>query len=82
LLHSGDSNIFPEIREVKLIFTACFPDYYDDYLSAFRRLKPELVVPFHYDPEDEKKDALGLVKLLNENDIQSKIIKPGDHIEI
>ncbi|MFO7792918.1 MAG: MBL fold metallo-hydrolase [Candidatus Saliniplasma sp.] len=82
VLHSGDSNIFPEVENVKLLFTACFPDYYDDYLSAFKRLKPELVVPFHYDPEDGSEDAEGLVELMDEEGINGTLLEPGDSVEV
>ncbi|NIQ06659.1 MAG: MBL fold metallo-hydrolase, partial [Candidatus Korarchaeota archaeon] len=60
LLHAGDSAEFPEVEDVKLVFTACFPDYYKDYVRAFRRLSPELVVPFHYDAEEDLDKAMGL----------------------
>jgi len=82
LLHAGDSAHFPDVEGVKAVFTACFPDYYDDYLEAFQRLEPEIVVPFHYDPEEDMEDAEGLKKRLEEEDIPNKVLKPGDHIEI
>lgn len=82
LLHSGDSNIFPEAEGVELIFTACFPDYYDDYVSAFKRLEPDLVIPFHYDPEEDMDDAEGLVSLMDEENIPNRILEHGESIEI
>jgi len=82
LLHAGDSAYFPEAEGVKAVFTACFPDYYDDYVKAFQLLEPEIVVPFHYDPEEDIEEAKGLKKRLDEEDIPNKILKPGDHIEI
>ena len=51
ILHAGDSAKFPDVEDVKLVFTACFPDYYEEYLKEFKRLKPELIVPFHYSAE-------------------------------
>ncbi|MEF8832534.1 MAG: MBL fold metallo-hydrolase [Candidatus Thermoplasmatota archaeon] len=82
LLHAGDSAYFPEVENVEVIFTACFPDYYDDYVDAFKRLKPDLVVPFHYDTEEEMDDAMGLKERLDEEGIPNKILEPGDHIDI
>ncbi len=82
ILHSGDSAYFPDPEGVKLIFTACFEDYYGDYISAFKRLKPELVVPFHYDPQDDLKDAVGLKKKMDEENVPNKLIEPGESIDI
>ncbi len=82
LLHSGDSAYFPETEDVKAVFTACFPDYYDDYVKAFKRLEPQIVVPFHYNLSEDIDDAEGLTKRLDEEDIPNKILEPGDHIEI
>lgn len=82
LLHAGDSAYFPEVEGVKAIFTACFPDYYDDYIEAFKRLEPDIVVPFHYDPEEDMDDAMGLKERLDEEGISNKILEPGDQIEI
>ncbi len=82
LLHSGDSAYFPEVEGVKAVFTACFQDYYDDYVEAFKRLKPEIVVPFHYDPEEDIDDAEGLKKRLDKEGIPNKMLEPGDHIKI
>ncbi len=81
LLHAGDSAYFPDTKGVNAVFTACFQDYYDDYVEAFKRLKPEIVVPFHYNPKEDMEDAEGLKKRLDEEDIPNKILKPGDHIE-
>ncbi|MFW5946023.1 MAG: MBL fold metallo-hydrolase [Candidatus Natronoplasma sp.] len=82
LLHAGDSAYFPDAEPVKAVFTACFPDYYDDYIEAFKRLGPDLVVPFHYDPEEDMEDAEGLKERLNEEGITNRIMKPGEHIDI
>lgn len=82
VLHSGDSNVFPEVEDVELLFTACFPDYYDDYLSASKRLEPELVIPFHYDVEDGSKDAEKLVDILDEKGIDAKRLELGESVDI
>ncbi len=82
LLHAGDSAKFPDVEGVKLVFSACFPDYYEDYVRAFKRLKPNLVIPFHYDVEEDLDEAKGLKQRLNREGINSKLIKIGESIEI
>ncbi|MBS3781449.1 MAG: MBL fold metallo-hydrolase [Candidatus Thermoplasmatota archaeon] len=82
LLHAGDSAYFPEIEGVEAIFTACFPDYYEEYVSAFKRLEPEIVIPFHYDPKEGLEDAEGLAERMDNEGIPNKILEPGDSIDI
>ncbi len=82
VLHSGDSNVFPDIDHVELLFTACFPEYYDDYVSAAKRLGTDLVVPFHYDPDEDTEDPEKLVEIMKEDGIQAKLINPGDSVDI
>ncbi len=82
LLHAGDSNVFPDAEDVAVIFTACFPDYYEDYVSAFTRLNPTRVVPFHYDPEDNESDATGLKERLDSEGIPNEILAPGESIDV
>ncbi|MEF8873946.1 MAG: MBL fold metallo-hydrolase [Candidatus Thermoplasmatota archaeon] len=82
LLHAGDSAFFPDAEGVELIFTACFPDYYDDYISAFKRLKPELVVPFHYDAEEDIEDARGLIEKMDKEGIPNQLLSPADSIKL
>jgi len=82
LLHAGDSAYFPDAGSVELIFTACFPDYYDDYISAFKRLRPNMVIPFHYDPKESIDDAKGLKELMKKEGIPNKLLKPGDPVYI
>jgi L-ascorbate metabolism protein UlaG (beta-lactamase superfamily) len=57
LLHAGDSAKFPDVRGVKLVFSACFADYYEAYVRAFKRLKPNQVIPFHYDIKEDLDEA-------------------------
>lgn len=60
VLHSGDSVSFPDPNdEVKVVFSACFPDNYDDYVREFKRLEPELVAPFRYDPREGEESRKG-----------------------
>ncbi|ADB57445.1 MBL fold metallo-hydrolase [Archaeoglobus profundus] len=82
VLHSGDSAKFPDVKDVKVAFTACFPDFYDDYVREMKRLKPELVIPIHYDPERKLKNAEGLVERLRNEGINARIVKIGEVVEI
>lgn len=83
VLHSGDSASFPDPdKKVELVFTACFPDYYDDYIREFKRLEPELVVPFHYDPREGNDDAVGLKQRMDDEDIPSRVLEAGESVEI
>lgn len=82
ILHTGDSAKFPDIEGVKVVFTACFPDFYDDYVSEMKRLKPDLVVPIHYDPERKLKNAEGLKDRLEKEGINCRIVDVGEVIEV
>lgn len=82
LLHAGDSAKFPVVKGVKLVFSACFPDYYEDYVRAFKRLKPALVVPFHYDVKEGLDMAKGLTVKLDKEGINCKLIEIGESIEV
>ena len=84
VLHTGDSAKFPDVENVKIAFTACFPDFYDDYVSEMLRLKPELVIPIHYNPEkpEKLKNAEGLKERLEKEGISCRIVKIGEVIEI
>jgi L-ascorbate metabolism protein UlaG (beta-lactamase superfamily) len=81
ILHSGDSAKFPDIKDLKIVFTACFPNLYEDYLREFQRLKPDLIIPFHYDIT-QKENAVGLQELLRRNKFNCKIFNPGEKLEI
>ncbi len=82
LLHAGDSAKFPEVEGVKLVFTACFPDYYDDYVLAFKRLRPGMVIPFHYDVKKDLDKAKGLKDRLDKEGINCKLMKMGETMQI
>ncbi|WXG39540.1 MAG: MBL fold metallo-hydrolase [Candidatus Freyarchaeum deiterrae] len=81
VLHSGDSARFPEVEDVKLVFTACFPDFYADYVSAFKRMKPGIVIPFHFS-EQKRYIAEDLRKRLEKERIDCRILRVGEPIEI
>ena len=80
-LHSGDSSKFPDVEDVRVVFTACFPDFYDEYVAEMMRLKPELVIPIHY-KEEKVKNAEGLKERLEEVGIKCRILRVGETIEI
>ncbi|KXB01173.1 hypothetical protein AKJ41_02520 [candidate division MSBL1 archaeon SCGC-AAA259O05] len=83
VLHSGDSASFPNPKgEVGLVFSACFPVNYDDYIEEFRRLEPELVIPFHYNPGEGDEDARGLKQRLDDEGIPSRVLEAGESVEI
>lgn len=83
LLHCGDTAEFPEVHgDVGVVFSACFPDHYDDYVEAFKRLEPSLVVPFHYDPEENMEDARGLVEHLESEGFNARLLEIGEVLEI
>ena len=82
LLHAGDSARFPSADNVKTVFTACFPEYYDDYLQAFKKLRPNLVIPFHYDIEKDLDKAKGLKKRLNREGVRCRLLELGESFEV
>lgn len=81
VLHPGDSARFPDVNEVKLVFTACFPDFYEDYVNAFKKMKPELVIPFHFS-EQKKYTAEGLKDRLDKERIDCRILSVGESVDI
>ncbi len=85
MLHTADTASFPQVEDnIKLLFTACFSDFYDDYIEGAERLEPDLIIPYHYDPrdEDEHEEAAGLVELFKEADFKARIISPGKDLRI
>ena len=81
ILHCGDSSKLPELRDVRVIFTACFPDSYDEYIEGFKRLKPEIVIPIHFSKE-KKDDAIGLGKKVKEAGMDFKLLEVGETLNI
>ncbi|RUM33435.1 MAG: MBL fold metallo-hydrolase [Archaeoglobus sp.] len=84
VIHPGDSAKFPDVSGVKLAFTACFPDFFQQYVEELKRINPELVVPFHYnyEKENKRKNAEELVELLTDEGLNARVVKPGEIIEI
>ena len=58
-----------------MVFSACFADYYEAYVRAFKRLKPNQVIPFHYDIEEDLDEARGLKERLDREGINSRLIE-------
>jgi glyoxylase-like metal-dependent hydrolase (beta-lactamase superfamily II) len=77
LLHCGDSAKFPDVSGVRIVFTACFPSNYDDYILEFQRLGPDLVVPIHFD-EEKKDNAVGLGERVKEIGIEFRLLDVGE----
>lgn len=85
LFHTADTADFPEIDdEVKLLFSACFSDFYQNYVKAASRLNPDLVVPYHYDYYNHQNmdEAKGLISRLKEAGISSRLLSPGEELII
>lgn len=81
ILHSGDSARFPEVRGVKLVFSACFPDFYEDYVNAFMKMKPQMVVPFHFS-EQKRYIAEEFKERLDKKGINCRILRVGETVDI
>lgn len=81
LYHTADSADFPVIEGIDILFSACFQDNYDDYFERAKEMDPEVVIPYHYNPEEEFDLAKGLKDRLLENDINSKILEIGEIVE-
>lgn len=75
ILHAGDSAKFPEVKGVKVVFTACFPDFYENYIAEMKKIRPDMAIPIHYDPEKKIENAGGLKEKLQEEGINCKILK-------
>ncbi len=81
ILHSGDSARFPEVRGVKLVFSACFPDFLEDYTNSFMKMRPQMVVPFHFS-EQKRYVAEEFKKQLDKKGISCRILKVGESLEL
>ncbi len=81
ILHCGDSAKFPDVSDVSVVFTACFPSNYEDYVAEFQRLKPKLVIPIHYSG-DKKENAVGLGGRVKEAGMNFRLLKVGETLNI
>lgn len=85
LYHTGDAANYPDPGEdIKLLFTACFNDYFSDYLERVIKLSPEMAVPYHYNPEERQEllQAKGLSSKFEQIGCSSKLLEIGEEIEI
>ena len=85
LLHTADSARFPDPgSNVEIVFSACFPDFYSDYEASCERLQPDMVIPYHYNPEDDSEweEAEGLVTRLNQKGFNTRMLTPGQKITL
>lgn len=85
LYQTADASDYPDPGEdIKLLFTACFNDYFSDYLEKVIKLNPEMAVPYHYDPEERQEllQAKGLSSKFDQIGCNSKVIEIGEELEI
>jgi L-ascorbate metabolism protein UlaG (beta-lactamase superfamily) len=80
VLHAGDSSKFPDVSPI-VIFSACFPDKYKEYISEFKRINPKIVIPIHFSRE-KKQNAIGLGEECKKAGIQFKILEVGETLEV
>lgn len=80
LLHAGDSARFPDVK-AKVVFTACFPDFYEEYVREMKKISPEMVIPVHFSPE-KRRNAEGLKEKLNREGIACRILEVGEELQI
>lgn len=81
LLHTADASDFPVLKNVKVLFSACFDDHYERYVNSAKKIEPGVVIPYHYDPKEELELAKGLKEELNKEGIDSKILELGETLE-
>ncbi len=85
IYQTADAADYPDPGEdIKLLFTACFNDYFSDYLEKVIKLNPEMAVPYHYDPEERQEllQAKGLSSKFEQIGCKSKVIEIGEEIEV
>lgn len=83
--HTADAADYPDPGEkIKVIFTACFNDYFADYIENAIKLDPEMAVPYHYNPEERQEllQAKGLSSKYNQIGCESKVLELGEELEI
>lgn len=85
IYHTADSADYPQPKkDVKLMFTACFKDFFNEYLTLVKDIKPKIVIPYHFNSQDNEqvKEAMELNKIMREAGYDSRLLKPGDFIKI
>ena len=85
LYHTADSSTYQTPGgSVKVLFTACFPNLYDEYLQSVKKIQPDLTIPYHFNPRDEEKleEARGLRDHLEQNGFDSKLVDMQESISL
>ena len=84
IYHTADASTYQDPEDVDILFTACFDNLYDEYLDSIQQINPKLVIPYHYDPnnEDESQEAKGLRNLLRKKNQNVNIMELGEQIFI
>lgn len=85
LYHTADASSYADPGDkVKLLFTACFPNLYDEYKESIDKIGPEIIVPYHFDPREieELEEARGLKDMLVENNMDARILNLREEITI
>jgi len=85
LYQTADASDYPDPGdELKLLFTACFNDYFSDYLEKVIKLNPAMAIPYHYDPEERQEllQAKGLSSKFEQIGCESRVIEIGEELEI
>lgn len=83
IYQTGDAAVFPQPDgNVRVLFTACFPDFYSQYIDSCKTLDPDLVIPYHFDPEDkqELEAARELINQLEKENFDTRILQIGQEI--
>ncbi|MFW6001537.1 MAG: MBL fold metallo-hydrolase [Halanaerobium sp.] len=83
--HTADAADFPDPGDkIKIIFTACFNDYFADYIENIIKLNPEIAVPYHYNPEERQEllQAKGLSSKYSQIGCKSRVLELDEEIEI
>lgn len=85
LYHTADASDYPDLEaEIKLLFTACFNDHFAEYLEKAIKFNPEMIIPYHYDPEERQEllQAKGLSSKFEQIGCESRVIEIGEEISL
>lgn len=85
IYHTADAADYPDPGEkIKIIFTACFNDFFADYIENIIKLDPDMAVPYHYNPEERQEllQAKGLSSKYNQIGCESKVLELGEELVI
>ena len=83
--HTADAADYPDPgEEIKILFTACFNDYFSEYIENVIKLDPQMAAPYHYDPEERQEllQAKGLSSKFSQIGCESRVLEIGEELEI